>query len=124
MIGRCALGRPRLLACRKSFAASGSFGRGHRCAILNIDDVNIYLTDVAFPGSRIFTLSIYGTQYKHEFVSISIGASNIAIATKFRDPGHLSPTPQPGSRAAGSSPRRAGRNVGTARFGQNGADIA
>src|SRR5262249_61571735 len=36
--------------------------------------------------------------------------ANLATATRFRDPGHPQP-PEPGSRAAGSSPRTAGRNV-------------
>jgi hypothetical protein len=96
MIGRGALGRAPLLACPRSFAARGSFARGHRCSFPYIDDVNIRLTGVAFAASRIFTLSTFGTQYKREFVSVSIGASNIAIATKFRDPGHLSPDPPTG----------------------------
>jgi len=76
-----------------------------------IDDVNIRLTGVAFPGNRIFTLSTFGSARQER--GVSAGASNIAIATRFRDPGHPQP-PEPGSRAAGSSPRRAGRNVATA----------
>ena len=58
MIGRCALGRAPLLPCPKSLAARASFGCDHRCSF-HIDDVNIHLTGVAFPGSRIFTLSTF-----------------------------------------------------------------
>ena len=90
MIGRCALGRAPI-PCRKSFAARGSFGRGHRCAIPYIDDVNIHLTGIAFAGSRIFTLSALGGAIQ---VRGRLGrrASYIAITTRFRDPG---PPPPP-----------------------------
>src|SRR5262245_29880411 len=92
MIVCCAFGRASLLAWM-SFPAKGSFGRDHRYSFPHIDAVNIRLTGVAFADRHIFTLSILGG------------------ATRFRDPGHAPPTPGPGSLAAGSSPRRAGRNV-------------
>jgi hypothetical protein len=60
MIGCCALGRAPLLPCPKSLAAMASFGRDHRC-LFHIDDVNVHLTGVAFAGSRIFTLSTFGS---------------------------------------------------------------
>jgi hypothetical protein len=41
----------------------------------------------------MFTLSKYGAQYKRDVVSASIGHPTSAIATGFRDPGHLPPTP-------------------------------
>src|SRR5262249_2363969 len=75
-----------------------------------IDDVNIYLTGVAVAGRRIFTLSTFGTQHKRVVVSASIRQPTSPSQRRFRDPGHPQP-PEPGSRAAGSSPRRAGRNV-------------
>jgi len=108
MIGRRSLGRAPLLAW-KSFPARGSFSCDHRCSFTDIDGVNIRLTDVAFASRDIFTLSILGsaTQARGRFRR----ASNIAIATRFRDPGHAPQPPGPGSLAAGSSPRGAGRNV-------------
>jgi len=68
-----------------------------------IDDVNIHLTGVAFAGSRIFTLSTFDGAIQTRGRLGQHRASNIAIATRFRDPGHLPPAPGPGSRAAGSS---------------------
>jgi hypothetical protein len=62
------------------------------------------------PGRRIFTLSTFVAQYKHEVVSASIGHPTSPSQTRFRDPGHPQP-PEPGSRAAGSSSRRTGRDV-------------
>ena len=104
MIGRCTLGRAPLFACLRSFVAGGSFCPGHRCAIPYIDDVNINLTGVAFTSGRIFTLSTFVAQYTREVISVSIGHSTLPSR-----PGHLPPAPRPGSRAAGSSPRRTGR---------------
>src|SRR5262249_8146290 len=58
-----------------------------------IDAVNIRLTGVAFAGRHIFTLSILGGAIQ---ARSRLGwASNIAIATKFRDPGHA-PNPRTG----------------------------
>jgi hypothetical protein len=51
----------------------------------------------------------FGAQYKGEVVSASIGASNIPSQLDSAIPVNPNP-PNPGSRAAGSSPRRAGRN--------------
>jgi len=108
MIGRCALGRAPLFACLTSFVARDSFCPGHRCAIPYIDDVNINLTGVAVAGRRIFTLSTFGSAIQTRGRLGQHRATNLAIATRFRDPGHPQP-PEPGSRAAGSSPRRTGR---------------
>src|SRR5262245_4732933 len=92
MIGRCAFGRASLLAWM-SFPARGSFGRDHRYSFPHIDAVNIRLTGVAFAGRHIFTLSILGGAIQARG---RLGwASNIAIATRFRDPGHA---PQPPDR--------------------------
>src|SRR5262245_1413525 len=107
MIGRCAFGRASLLAWM-SFPARGSFGRDHRYSFPHIDAVNIRLTGVAFAGRHIFTLSILGGAIQARG---RLGwASNIAIAIDSAIP-VTPPTPGPGSLAAGSSPRRAGRNV-------------
>jgi hypothetical protein len=79
---------------------------------------------VAFAGSPIFTLSIFGSAIQARGRPGEHRASNIAIATRFRDPGHLPQPPGPGSRGAGSSPRGAGRNVATAthsRFSPDGS---
>src|SRR5262245_30323592 len=91
MIGRCAFGRAPLLAW-KSFPARGSFGSDHRCYPY-IDAVNIRLTGVAFAGRHIFTLSILGGAIQAR--GRLSRASNIAIATRFRDPGHA-PNPRTG----------------------------
>src|SRR5262249_58530483 len=72
------------------------------------DDVNINLTGVAVAGRRIFTLSTFGSAIQTRGRLGQHRATNLAIATRFRDPGHPQP-PEPGSRAAGSSPRRTGR---------------
>jgi hypothetical protein len=60
-----------------------------------IDDVNIYLTDVAFAGKRIFTPSTFGSAIQTRGRLSQHWASNIAIATRFRDLGHP-PTPRTG----------------------------
>src|SRR5215831_5834624 len=98
MIGRCALGRAPLLPCPKSLAARASFGCDHRCSF-HIDDVNIHLTGVAFPGNRIFTLSTFsGAIQARVFRTCSI-----AIATRSRDPGSP-PRPPPRDRAEAEGP--------------------
>src|SRR5262245_18121369 len=82
MIGRCALGRAPLLPCPKSLEARASFGCDHRCSF-HIDDVNIHLTGVAFPGNRIFTLSTFSGALQARVFR----ACSIAIATWSRGPG-------------------------------------
>ena len=110
MIGRYAFGRARLFACRKSFAACRLVSV-IRCAISIMLTVSIfYLTGLAFAGSRIFTLSIYGDAIPGgEVVSASIRHPTSPSTESPRSRSLPPPTPGPGSRAAGISPRRAGR---------------
>src|SRR5262252_11098852 len=67
------------------------FGDVIEIAQQDIDDVNIHLTGVAFPGNRIFTLSTFSGAIQARVFR----ACSIAIATRSRDPG--SPPRPPGT---------------------------
>jgi hypothetical protein len=87
------------LAARRFLPARRASRLGARLVVVivlipYIDDVNIYLTGVAFAGRRIFTPSTFGSAIQTRGRLSQHRASNIAIAIRFRDPGH----PQPPNR--------------------------
>ena len=106
MIGRYALGRARLFACRKSLAASFGFGHSLRHSIMLT--MSIFTTGLASASICIFTLSICGGAIPGCEVD-SAGIQH-RHRTRVRDPGHPRPNPPDRVRARPvSSSRRAGR---------------
>src|SRR5262249_25570801 len=72
MIGR----RAPLLACRRSFAARGSFGRGHRCSF-HILTMSIFtLQSLLLPVDASLHCQHLIAQYKREVVLASIGQTS------------------------------------------------
>src|SRR5262249_1506444 len=88
-----------LLATSRDDRARCAWPRAASCLVWSwssllisyIDDVNIYLTGVALAGRRIFTPSTFGSAIQPQGRPGQHRATNLAIATRFRDPGHPQP---------------------------------